>query len=140
MFTQIYVQNRRPQSRTWSDVSSASPGYNLLQVDEEHYQIEVPVLGWSEQELSLTQSGTQLRVRSDADAETSSGSAQYLQQHFQRADIDLDLQLAEHVEIKSARVANGILAIELIKQLPEALKPRTIRIESELAPEAQLTN
>lgn len=102
------------------------PPYNVELVNENHYRIAIAVAGFAESELEITAEDNMLLVKGargkPADEPT------YLYQGIAERNFERKFQLAEHIQIKSANLANGLLYIDLQRIVPEASKPRRIEI------------
>ncbi len=112
------------------DVNSAYPPYNVAQVDENSYRIELAVAGFDENELEIeshenTLTVTGHKAASDADND---GGPTYLHRGIAERGFERRFQLADHVYVTGADLRNGLLVISLVRELPEALKPRKITI------------
>jgi len=106
------------------------PPYNILSVDENQYRITMAVAGFSEQDLSIVSEQNTLVV-SGRLADSELGNEQeYLYQGIANRAFERRFQLADHVKVASARLKNGLLHIDLARELPEAMKPRQIQINS----------
>lgn len=112
--------------------SSGYPPYNIEKAGEDAYRIVMAVAGFTEAELSLTQKESELVVsgRTQAPAE----EKEYLYRGIAGRDFERRFQLADHVKVTGARLANGLLTIELQREIPEEKKARAIRIEAATAP------
>lgn len=102
------------------------PPYNVELVDENHYRIAIAVAGFAEYELEITAQDNMLVVKGahvNPPAERT-----YLYQGIAERNFERKFQLAEHIQIKSANLANGLLYIDLQRVVPEASKPRRIEI------------
>ena len=108
-----------------ADAANGYPPYNIERSDDTHYRITLAVAGFREKDLSVeTQNGV-LTV-SGRSEETGQGNFLYrgiAGRHFERS-----FQLAEHVEVRSAKLENGLLQIDLERMIPEEMKPRRIAI------------
>ncbi len=111
---------------------SGYPPYNIEKAGEDAYRIVMAVAGFTEAELSLTQKESELVVsgRTQAPAE----EKEYLYRGIAGRDFERRFQLADHVKVTGARLANGLLTIELQREIPEEKKARAIRIEANAAP------
>lgn len=102
------------------------PPYNIESVDENSYRITMAVAGFGENDISIVQSGHELVVtgqgQNDAD------HRQYLYRGIAGRSFERRFQVAEHVKVTDARLENGLLQISLVRELPEALRPRKIAI------------
>lgn len=105
------------------------PPYNIERLDENDYRITIAVAGFSEADLEIELKEQTLTVagrRSDAD-----GARTFLHQGIAGRSFERRFQLAEHVKVDGARLANGLLNIDLKREIPEAMKPRKIVISGE---------
>jgi len=102
------------------------PPYNIEKTDENAYRISIAVAGFTDAELSVEQRETELVVaaRKARDEETRS----YLHRGIATRAFEKRFQLADHVRVTGATHENGMLHIDLVREVPEALKPRQIEI------------
>lgn len=101
------------------------PPYNIEKLGEDRYQVALAVAGFAENELNITVEGNQLTVSGNrADAE----DKQVLHRGIAHLPFIRRFSLAEHMVVKDAKLRDGLLTIELERQLPEAMKPRHILI------------
>ncbi len=102
------------------------PPYNIQRLDDNAYRITIAVAGFSDQELDIEVKEHTLQVvgqkQTDKDVE-------YLHQGIAGRSFERTFQLADHVEVVGAKVENGLLHIDLKRELPEAMKPRKVAIE-----------
>lgn len=108
--------------------SQGYPPYNIEAVDENHYRITIAVAGFSEQELTITSQDNALLVKGVK--EKGEAKVNYLHQGIAERGFERRYQLADHVKVKSAALVNGLLNIDLEREIPEALKPKNIPISS----------
>ena len=111
-----------------SDSVGSYPPYNIEKTGDDAYRISMAVAGFSRDELDVEIRDGVLIVTGTASPEK--GDATYLHRGIARRAFERRFQLADHVEVKSADLVNGLLDIELIRELPEAMKPKTIEIGS----------
>jgi molecular chaperone IbpA len=102
------------------------PPYNIEQAGEDHYRVVLAVAGFAENELSITAEGNVLTV-SGKRAETQKSDTLLYRGIANRSFIRR-FSMAEHVVVKNAQLAHGLLTIDLERQVPEAMKPRQIPI------------
>ncbi|RBI76096.1 heat-shock protein [Roseovarius sp. TE539] len=112
-----------------SDVSQPTyPPYNIEKTDDDSYRISIAVAGFSENDLSVeVKEGALIvsaRKAEDDDQRT------YLHRGIATRAFERKFQLADHVRVTGATHADGMLHIELVREVPEALKPRQIEISS----------
>lgn len=111
----------------WRADSSASnyPPYNIEALGENRYAIALAVAGFTEQELDIKVERGTLTVRGK---KTEEQEHTFLYQGIANRSFERSFSLADHVEVVDAKLINGLLTIALVKELPEAMKPRTIAI------------
>ncbi|MCB1371781.1 MAG: Hsp20 family protein, partial [Rhodobacteraceae bacterium] len=115
-----------------SDVgSNAYPPYNIEKTGEDAYRITIAVAGFSEAELSIEARDGQLVV-TGRKAE-SEDKANFLHRGIATRAFERRFQLADHVRAENAVTENGLLHIDLVREVPEALKPRKIEIAGKSA-------
>jgi molecular chaperone IbpA len=115
-----------------ADTAQGYPPYNIERSDENHYRVTVAVAGFAEKDLSIEVKDGVLTVTGKRETEA---KPSYLHQGIAGRAFERSFQLAEHVEVRGARLENGLLHIELERVVPEEKKPRKIAINSTAAPE-----
>ena len=109
-----------------ADANSGYPPYNVERVEDNRYRIIMAVAGFSESELDITSEQNTLLISGKQAVED---NRQYLYQGIAARNFERRFQLAEHVRVCSARLENGLLHVELEREVPEAMKPRKISID-----------
>ena len=105
------------------------PPYNIETTGENAYRIEIAVAGFKPDELTLEVKENLLTVAGRKTANDDAGAGRtYLHRGLAERDFERRFQLADYVVVKNAELADGLLSIELARELPEALKPRQIEI------------
>lgn len=104
---------------------AAYPPYNIEKTGEDTYRITLAVAGFKPGELRVTSQPNLLIVAGEPASEN---GGQFLYQGLQRGPFEHRFRLADHVEVTGARLDNGLLRIELAREIPEAMKPRRIEI------------
>jgi molecular chaperone IbpA len=104
----------------------AYPPYNIERLGDNEYRITMAVAGFSEDELKLDVKEQTLTVRGEKKAEEK--ERQFLHRGIATRAFERRFQLADHVEIKGADLKDGLLHVDLVRNVPERLKPRTIAI------------
>lgn len=113
-----------------SDVAQPTyPPYNIEKTADDAYRISIAVAGFSESDLSVEVKEGQLVV-SARRAEDDDGARTYLHRGIATRAFERKFQLADHVRVTGATHADGMLHIDLAREVPEALKPRRIEIAS----------
>jgi molecular chaperone IbpA len=114
-----------------SGVDGATPGYppyNIERTGDNAYRISVAVAGFSEPELTIVAKENTLTIRADKQTKTDEKNGEVLYQGIAARAFERVFQLADHVEVKGAHVENGLLHVDLTREVPEASKPRQIPI------------
>src|SRR5437879_13566402 len=114
-----------------SAIDGATPGYppyNIERTGDNAYRISVAVAGFSEPELTIVAKENTLTIRGDKQTKTDEKDVEVLYQGIAARAFEHVLQLAAHVEVKGAHVENGLLHVDLTREVPEASKPRQIPI------------
>jgi len=106
------------------------PPYNIQRAGEDHYRITMAVAGFSENELNLTSENNRLVVTGEKPEEQESEENAFLYRGIATRSFERRFNLAEHVRVTGARLDNGLLHIELEREIPEAMKPRKIEIHA----------
>ena len=101
------------------------PPYNIVQVNEDEYFIELAVAGLDEEDLEITQDQNTLVITGAINV---SEDLNYLHKGIAGRNFRREFTLADHVEVVNADLNKGILLINLKRELPEAMKPKTIAI------------
>lgn len=102
------------------------PPYNIELLDKDQYRISMAVAGFVENELEIQSEHQTLTVKGRKEADKVERN--YLHQGIAGRNFERRFQLADHVEVTGARLANGLLHIDLAREIPEAMKPKTIPI------------
>ena len=113
--------------------SNGYPPYNIEKAGDNAYRIVMAVAGFGETELNVTQKETELLVTGQT-RQNGDDQKQYLYRGIAGRNFERRFQLAEHVKVAGAKLANGLLTIELQREIPEEKKPRAIQIEAEVKP------
>lgn len=111
-----------------ADAASGYPPYNIESVGENAYRIEIAVAGFRPDELNMEVRENLLTVQGRK-AQTED-NRRYLHRGLAERNFERRFQLADHVEVTEAKLADGLLVISLKREIPEALKPRKIEIKS----------
>jgi molecular chaperone IbpA len=110
------------------DASPGYPPYNIERTGDGAYRITVAVAGFSEPELSIETKQNTLLIRGEKKESTTEKKGQVLHQGIAARAFERRFELADHVEVKGASLENGLLHVDLVHQIPEAMKPRQIQI------------
>ena len=112
---------------TRSENAGGYPPYNIEKLGETDYRITLAVAGFSEADISIESKDGELVV-SGGRQEQNGAETEYLYRGIAERAFERRFQLADHVRANGATIENGLLHIDLVRELPEALKPRKIEI------------
>jgi molecular chaperone IbpA len=109
------------------------PPYNIERTGENAYRVSVAVAGFNESELSVVAKENTLTIRGEKTAKEEGKSAETLYQGIAARTFERVFQLADFVQVKGASLENGLLHVDLVREIPEAKKPRSIPINGKAA-------
>ena len=108
-----------------SNGNAGYPPYNIEQLGDNDYRISMAVAGFTQEELELSFQENLLTVKGNKQADS---ERNYLYQGIAERGFERRFQLADYVRVKGADLKNGLLHIDLAREVPEAMKPRKIEI------------
>jgi len=111
------------------DSSPTYPPYDIEATGENQYRITMAVAGFGEKDLEIESHENTLTIKGNK-AETEEGDRRFLYKGIAARSFERRFQLADHVVVSGARFENGLLHVELKREVPEALKPRKIEISN----------
>lgn len=120
LFDLLENANRLQTVKTW-------PPYDIVKVGDDNYRVVMAVPGFGQDELSLTYQPNLLIVAGSR-AEPDSGG--YLHRGLGATQFEHRFELADHMRVESARLDKGMLWVDLVREIPEAMKPRKVTITS----------
>lgn len=109
------------------DNTPSYPPYNIERTGEDSYRITMAVAGFAQEDISIEAKQNSLTVTAERHEEENS-ETEILHQGIAARAFERRFQLADHVEVKEASLENGLLHIDLVREIPEAMKPRKIAI------------
>lgn len=109
-----------------TDNNSGYPPYNIELIEDDHYRISLAVAGFKENELDIEVKNGRLTVSGKQQADEQ--ERQFLHRGIATRSFERSYQLADYVEVRGAQLKDGLLHIELVREIPEAMKPRKIEI------------
>ncbi|MFN8720991.1 MAG: Hsp20 family protein [Rhodospirillales bacterium] len=116
------------------DAAVSYPPYNIEKTGDDDYRIIMAVAGFAPEDIDVTQKEQVLLV---AGRQSKDGDQrQYLHRGIAGRAFERRFQLADHIKVTGASLVNGLLHVELKREVPEAAKPRSIRITNATAPAA----
>ena len=117
-----------------ADGSPGYPPYNIERTGENDYRITVAVAGFGESELSLEAKENTLTIKGEKQVKQDN-SGEVLYQGIAGRAFERQFQLADYVQVKGASLENGLLHVDLVREIPEAKKPRQIAINGQSKPQ-----
>jgi len=118
MFKKLDAIHNQPQGNY--------PPYNIVKLDEESFVIEIAAAGFSKKDFKIDLKDSSLKVKAE---KGESVSKEFIHQGIAARSFERVFALAEHVKVKDATYSDGILAIKLIREIPEAEKPIEIKVK-----------
>ncbi len=108
-------------------VNNTYPPYNIEVLGENQYAITLSVAGFTQDELDINVEKNTLTIRGQ---KANKEQKEYLYQGIANRTFERKFNLADHIEARGAELNNGLLTVNLVKEIPEAMKPRTIAINT----------
>lgn len=120
------------ESRLANQINNNYPPYNILKYDDNTYEIEIAVTGFSPDDVSVEVDNNQLIVKGEQNNTLGSTSdPTYIHKGLASRNFMRSWTLAEHMEVGEGKIKNGVLTIKLHRVVPDALKPRQVKITAE---------
>ena len=110
------------------DGAPGYPPYNIERTGENAYRVTLAVAGFSEADLSIEAKEDTLTIRGEKQTKDTENAGEVLYQGIAARAFERRFQLADHVQVKGASLENGLLHVDLVREIPEAMKPRQIPI------------
>lgn len=118
------------EQRFANQISQSYPPYNVVKYDDNSYEIQIAVSGFDKNEISVEIDQNQLIIKGKH-AESESENIQYLHRGLAARDFVRSFTLADHMEVGEGTIKNGVLKVEIKRVIPEALKPRVLKLKAE---------
>ena len=122
------LMNLLENSVQWSEAGNGYPPYNIEKTSEDRYRITLAIAGFGEDELAIEARENMLVI--EGRKKDQEPAYAYLYRGIAGRSFKRQFQLADHVKVTGANLHNGLLVIELVRELPEAMKPRRIEINA----------
>ncbi len=103
------------------------PPYNIEKINDDHYRIVMAIAGFSVDDIEVVSEANQLTI--SGKGKEKSGEASFLHRGIANRAFERRFQLADHIRVEGASMKDGLLTVELQREIPEALKPRRIEIQ-----------
>ena len=113
---------------TGSQTQENYPPFDLIKTGDNDYRIELAVAGFKPDEIEITAQQNVLLVSGRKSDEDGNKSADYIYRGIANRSFERRFALADHIQVRGADLKDGVLAIELVREIPEAMKPRKIDI------------
>jgi len=113
-----------------ADAAPAYPPYNIEKTGEDQYRITMAVAGFGEKDLEIRTQDNKLVIAGRIDKAEDGEQRTFLHRGIAERAFERQFSLAEHVKVVDASLENGLLHVDLAREVPEAMKPRTIEIKS----------
>ena len=114
-------------AQTRLDNGDGYPPYNIEKTGDDDYRITMAVAGFGEDDLDVTVKENSLTIGGKK-ADAGKNEVKYLYRGIATRGFERRFELADHIKVTGARLENGILSLDLVREVPEAMKPRTINI------------
>ena len=101
------------------------PPFDLVRLDDNHYRINLAVAGFARDEIEITSQQNQLIVTGK---KVDDDKADYVHRGIANRSFERRFGLADHIQVTDADLKDGLLSIDLVREIPEAMKPRKIAI------------
>lgn len=115
------------------DAGSSYPPYNIERTGEDAYRISMAVAGFSEDDISIEAHRNVLTIKGERKEEMANEGSELLYRGIASRAFERRFQLADHVDVVGAALKNGLLHIDLKRNIPEEMKPRKIAIAAAAA-------
>ncbi len=112
------------------DSAPSYPPYNIEKTGEDAYRITMAVAGFGEEDLDITVKEQSLIVSGKKKVDEKEEDVSYLHRGIATRAFERRFDLADHIRVDAAELRNGLLSIELVREVPEAMKPRTVKIQA----------
>ena len=118
------------EQRFANQINQNYPPYNILKHNDDSYELEIAVTGFEKDEITVEIDQNQLVVKGQR-KEADDVDPIYLHRSLSTRDFTRSWTLAEHMEVGEGTIKNGVLTIELKRVVPDALKPRVLKLKAE---------
>lgn len=112
------------------DAAPSYPPYNIERTGENAYRVSIAVAGFTQDDLNIEVKENALTVRGERKAADGDKRPEVLYQGIAARSFERRFQLADHVQVTGAALEHGLLHVDLVREIPEAKKPRTIAINN----------
>jgi len=124
-------------AQTRHDQGDGYPPYNIEKTGDDDYRITMAVAGFGEDDLDVTVKENSLTIKGKK-ANGEPEGVKYLYRGIATRSFERRFELADHIKVTGAHLENGFLSLDLVREVPEAMKPRSIKIASTGTPKPKV--
>jgi molecular chaperone IbpA len=106
------------------------PAHDILRISEDEYEITLAVSGFNKEDLTIDVHDGVLSIKGNGGSEVQDDKVQYLYKGIAKRSFEQKFRLEQYVDVKDAKLSNGLLTISLVREIPEERKPRQIALKS----------
>ena len=106
------------------------PAHDILRITEDEYEITLALSGFNKKDLSIDVHDGVLSIKGNGGSEVQDDKVQYLYRGIAKRSFEQKFRLEQYVDVKDAKLSNGLLTISLVREIPEERKPRQITLKS----------
>jgi len=106
------------------------PAHDILRISEDEYEITLAVSGFNKEDLTIDVHDGVLSIKGNGGSEVQDDKVQYLYKGIAKRSFEQKFRLEQYVDVKDAKLSNGLLTISLVREIPEERKPRQISLKS----------
>lgn len=129
-FDRLFDEMDRVFENTPNNGSGGYPPYNIAKLNEDEFMISLAVAGFAMDDLSIEKDKDVLKI--EGSTPKGDEDVNYVHRGIAGRNFVREFNLAEHVDVKSAKLENGMLNVHLVRDVPEEMKPKKIKIVSDL--------
>ena len=106
------------------------PAHDILRITEDEYEITLALSGFNKKDLAIDVHDGVLSIKGNSGSEVQDDKVQYLYRGIAKRSFEQKFRLEQYVDVKDAKLSNGLLTISLVREIPEERKPRQITLKS----------
>ena len=106
------------------------PAHDILRISEDEYEITLALSGFNKKDISIDVHDGVLTIKGNGSSEIEDDNVQYIYKGIAKRSFEQKFRLEQYVDVKDAKLSNGLLKISLLREIPEERKPRQIALKS----------
>ena len=106
------------------------PPYNIVKTGDNKYDVEVALAGFNKKDISIDVHDGVLTIKGNGGSEVQDDSVQYIYKGIAKRSFEQKFRLEQYVDVKEAKLSNGLLTVSLLREVPEERKPRQITLKT----------